>query len=214
MAKRGLKTSYMTYIATALVMGFLFLPANNPAPVNNPPVQQVASSEQDEPSPRKVATAKVVSTNAYEVTLTAYNAVAEQTDGDPSITASGVHTNAEVIAARSQDLGQELPFGTVVLITRDADDTPGCNFHKIEDQVGYRVIADTMNARFTNRIDVELDTENKVTVEGHSMNPAAALGLCKGVKVKVVGYIPLSRIPDTQEELARIFAPREVAINK
>lgn len=198
-------------------MGILFLPSS--APASTPTVttsspSTAATANADDPSPRKVATAKVVSTNAYEVRLTAYNALAEQTDGDPTITASGVHTNPEVIAARSQDLGEELPFGTVVEITRTASDTPGCNFHKIEDQIGYRVIADTMNARFENRIDVELDHTNKVVVDGRAVNPAAALGLCSGVKVKVVGHIPLSRIPATQVELAHIFAPREIAINK
>jgi 3D (Asp-Asp-Asp) domain-containing protein len=204
----------MTYIATALVMGFLFLPASHPAPVNNPPAAQVASAEQDEPSPRKVATAKVVATNSYEVKLTGYNAVVGQTDSDPNTTASGIASNHEVIAARSQDLAKELPFGTVVLFSRVGQDTPGCNFHKVEDQIGYRVVADTMNARWENRMDVQLDTSDKVVVDGRSVNPAAALGVCGAVKVKVVGYIPLSRVPATQAELAQIFAPREVAINK
>ncbi len=205
----------MNLIATALVMGFLFLPGPQSAPAT--PVvttaTAVAAPELDEPSPRKVATAKVVPTDTYQVRMTAYNAVAAQTDGDPTVTASGVSSNPEVIAARSQDLGQELPFGTVVLITREGKDTPGCNFHAIESQVGYRVIADTMNARFAKRIDVELDMDNKVKIDGHSMNPAAALGLCNAVKVKVVGHIPLSRIPDTQAGLARLFAPQEVALN-
>lgn len=204
----------MTYIATALVMGFLFLPANNTAPVNNPPVQQVASSEQEEPSPRKVATAKVVSTNAYEVKLTGYNAVPSQTDDDPTITASGLRSNHEVIAARSQDLAQELPFGTVVLFTREGADTPNCRFSKVEDQIGYRVVADTMNARWENRMDVQLDMTDTVVVDGRAVNPASALGVCGAVTVHVVGHIPLSRVPATQAELARIFAPREVAINK
>jgi hypothetical protein len=45
------------------------------------------------------------------------------------------------------------------------------------------------------------------------MNPGLALGVCTGVTVKVVGHLPLSRIPKTQAGLASIFAPREVAIN-
>lgn len=207
----------MNLLATALVMGFLFLPGSAPAttPVVAPTANVVSASSEDEPSPKKVVAApKAVSTNTYQVKLTAYNAVASQTDGDPGTTASGVSSNSEVIAARSQDLAAALPFGTVVKITREGEDTPGCNFHKIEDQVGYRVIADSMNARWTNRVDVELDTENKVSVEGHSMNPAAALGLCGAVKVQVVGHIPLSQIPDTQAGLASLFAPRELALNK
>ncbi len=206
----------MNLLATALYMGILFLPSTPPAPapVVSTTTPVVAAASADDPSPRKVATAHVVATNAYQVKLTAYNAVAEQTDGDPGVTASGVSSNSEVIAARSRDLGEELPFGTVVEITREGKDTPGCNFHKVEHLIGYRVIADTMNARFENRVDVELDASDTVKVEGRSVNPGLALGVCSAVKVKVVGHIPLSRIPATQEELAHIFAPRELAINK
>lgn len=197
-------------------MGILFLPGtgNQTQHVETSTPQSTASAQPEEPSSRKVATAKVVSTYAYQVKLTAYNAVPSQTDGDPSTTASGVASNSEVIAARSQDLAKELPFGTVVLITREGKDTPGCNFHTVEPYIGYRVIADTMNARWENRVDVELNTEDKVKIEGKTMDPAAALGVCDEVKVKVVGSLPISRIPDTQAELAQIFAPHEIALNK
>jgi 3D (Asp-Asp-Asp) domain-containing protein len=148
------------------------------------------------------------------VKLTGYNAVPEQTDGDPSTTASGVASNFEVIAARSLDLAEELPFGTVVQITRTGSDTPGCNFHKVEPQIGYRVIADTMNARWEKRIDVELDMHRTVKVDGKATNPGVALGVCSKVTVQVVGHIALSRIPATQTELASLFTPREIALNK
>jgi 3D (Asp-Asp-Asp) domain-containing protein len=196
-------------------MGILFLPgaAATPAPVEASTTPAPASSANDDPSPRKVATAREVATASYTVKLTAYNAVPEQTDGDPSTTASGVASNSEVIAARSLDLADKLPFGTVVQITRTGLDTPGCKFHAVEPQIGYRVIADTMNSRWTNRVDVELDAANKVKVEGKATNPGIALGVCSTVTVKVVGHIPLSRIPDTQAELAHLFAPAELAIN-
>ncbi|MGE5540944.1 MAG: hypothetical protein ACM3TU_01520 [Bacillota bacterium] len=161
-----------------------------------------------------MATAREVATASYQVTLTAYNAVPSQTDNNPSVTASGARSNSEVIAARSQDLAQELPFGTVVKLTRVADDSPSCRFHQVEELIGYRVIADTMNARFTKRVDVELDTSDKVTVEGRAVNPAVAVGVCGHVKVTVVGQLPVSRIPKTQTELASLFAPKELAINR
>ena len=50
----------------------------------------------------------------YPVTVTAYNAVPEQTDSDPFTTASGAYSNPEVVAARSQDLADKLPFGTII----------------------------------------------------------------------------------------------------
>lgn len=185
-------------------MGILFLPGSAVAPAHaeasaSPSTNSAAAGE--DPSPSKAAKAAP----SYQVRLTAYNAVPSQTDGDPSTTASGVTSNSEVIAARSLDLADELPFGTIVKITRTADDTPGCNFHKVEPLIGYRVIADTMNARWTDRVDVELDSRDKVKVEGASLNPAYALGLCGGVKVTVVGRIPLSEIPSTQSELASLI---------
>lgn len=203
----------MNLLATALVMGILFLPgsAMAPAHVEASTSPSTASASSDDPSPRKVASAQAGATS-HQVRLTAYNAVASQTDGDPSITASGVRSNSEVIAARSQDLGQELPFGTVVKLTREGSDTPGCNFHKVESLIGYRVIADTMNARWTNRLDVELDAADKVTVAGRAINPAYALGVCGAVKVTVVGHLPLSRIPSTQAALASLFAAKELAL--
>jgi 3D (Asp-Asp-Asp) domain-containing protein len=196
-------------------MGILFLPgtASQTAHVEASTTPQTAAAQAEDPSPRKVATRQEHVTASYTVHLTGYNAVPEQTDGDPSTTASGVHSNAEVIAARSQDLAEELPFGTVVKITRAASDTPGCKFHRIENQIGYRVIADTMHYRWEKRVDVQLDPADKVKIEGKLVNPGIALGVCGQVKVEVVGHLPLSRIPATQAELAKIYAPRELALN-
>ncbi|MDB5195305.1 MAG: hypothetical protein JWO84_489 [Parcubacteria group bacterium] len=200
-------------------MGILFLPGTAfvPAHVEASTTPATNSASSDDPSPMKAAAAPAVAASSYNVKLTAYNAVASQTDGDPSITASGAASNSEVIAARSLDLASALPFGTVVQITRTANDTPGCNFHKVESQIGYRVIADTMNARWTKRVDVELDAGNTVKVEGKSINPGLALGVCSTVTVKVVGHVALSRIPGTQAELAQLIAPTAagaLALNK
>lgn len=205
----------MNLLATALVTGILFLPGSStgaPASAITSATQNAASSTSDDPSPRKVADAKAEATRTYEVKLTGYNAVPSQTDGDPSVTASGAASNSEVIAARSIDLADDLPFGTVVRITRAAKDTPGCNFHKVEPYIGYRVIADAMNARWTNRVDIELGTRETVKVGGASVSAASALGVCSSVKVEVVGYLPVSRIPGTQAELAQLFTPKELAL--
>src|SRR3989344_7061629 len=89
----------------------------------------------------------------YSVTLTAYNAVPEQTDGDPFTTASGSYSNSEVVAARSRDLAENLPFGTIIEVTGPASPNNNCGYKIVAPIVGYRVIADTMNARYTDRID-------------------------------------------------------------
>jgi 3D (Asp-Asp-Asp) domain-containing protein len=195
----------MNLLASALVAGILFLPSAGHIDASTTPAAV------DDPSPSQATAAKTVAPT-YQVKLTGYNAVPEQTDGDPSTTASGVPSNPEVIAARSLDLAGELPFGTVIQVTRIATDTPGCNFHKVAPQIGYRVIADTMNARWTKRVDIELDQKKRVKVDGHAINPGLALGVCSSVTVKVIGHIDINAIPDTQDELAQMLAPGKLAL--
>ncbi|MEK7602304.1 MAG: hypothetical protein AAB472_02365 [Patescibacteria group bacterium] len=201
------------FILTAL-MGVLFLPGSGAT------VQ--STSALDEPSPTKAAIAAPAgklaiekeSSTTYTVKLTAYNAVPEQTDSDPSTTASGLASNSEVIAARSHDLADALPFGTVIAIYGPGTDTPSCNYNKVSHLIGYRVIADTTASRFTKRVDVQFDAADTVMVNGRTINPGLALGVCSGVTVKVVGHLPLSRVPTTQAGLAKLFAPKELALNK
>jgi hypothetical protein len=54
---------------------------------------------QNAATPRTVAIPAPVIVPGYNVTLTAYNAVAAQTDDSPFETASGAYSNPEVIAA-------------------------------------------------------------------------------------------------------------------
>jgi 3D (Asp-Asp-Asp) domain-containing protein len=139
------------------------------------------------------------------VKLTAYNAVPEQTDGDPFTTASGAYSNPEVVAARSRDLGAELPFGTVIALENPSKSN-SCGFSKVEHLIGYRVIADTMHERMQNKIDVLFNAEDKVMIAvngqpSKATNPARALGICT-VEMRVVGKINIKDIPETQGELA------------
>lgn len=136
--------------------------------------------------------------------LTAYNAVPSQTDSNPFVTASGAFSNPEVVAARSGDLRYQLPYGTVIAIERAGYDTPSCNFGKVESQIGYRVIADAMNPRITNTVDVLLDQNKVVPVNGRLINPGRALGMCGQTTVRVVGKIAVKDIPATQAELAQM----------
>ena len=145
---------------------------------------------------------------SYEVAMTAYNAVAAQTDGDPHITASGAYSNPEVVAARSRDLKDELPFGTIIEIDGPASKQNTCGYDVFSPILGYRVIADTMNARFTNRVDVLFDTDANFTMaNGTVKNASTIFGVCRGMTIRVVGHIDparMQKLPKTQEQLASI----------
>lgn len=120
------------------------------------------------------------------------------------VTASGARSNPEVVAARSRDLGTELPFGTVIALERTHADTPRCQFSKVDHLIGYRVIADTMNARFTNKVDVLFPADETVAVGTRVVNPSIALGVCDQVQMRVVGKVDVNNMPATQEELAHL----------
>lgn len=143
----------------------------------------------------------------YAVTLTAYNAVPEQTDSDPFMTASGAYSNHEIVAARSRDLADELPFGTIIKVTGPSAPGNTCGYRTVAPLIGYRVIADTMNARYSDRIDILFSVDSNYRMaDGSVKNAGRVLGICGGATVSVVGHIdlaPPNRIPKTQEELAQ-----------
>lgn len=139
----------------------------------------------------------------YAVTLTAYNAVAGQTDSTPYETASGAFSNPEIVAARSVDLADELPFGTIIALDGTNASKEACGFSSVAPLIGYRVIEDSMNPRYTDRIDVLFDTKSNFTrPNGSSMNAANILGICKGITIRVVGRVDRKNVPKTQIELA------------
>lgn len=146
----------------------------------------------------------------YTVTLTAYNAVPEQTDGDPFTTASGSYSNSEVVAARSRDLADELPFGTIIEIVGPSVSNNNCGYKIVAPIVGYRVIADTMNARYASRIDILFHTDSNYTMsDGAVKNAGMVLGICSGASIRVVGHVDIknpNKLPKTQKELTAIIA--------
>ena len=164
-----------------------------------------------------VNTQKAVAESEYTVTLTAYNAVPEQTDGNPFETASGAYSNPEVVAARSRDFADELPFGTIIeLEGSNISSGNTCGYSVVAPRIGYRVIADTMNARYTNRIDVLFHTKADYTTTDKGMkNTAQVLGICKGATIRVVGYVDIknpNRLPKTQKELVALINSNENAL--
>ncbi len=169
----------------------------------------LAGNAQAAPAPEPLP---AIETPAYEVKLTAYNAVAAQTDNDPFVTASGAFSNPEVVAARSKDLADKLPFGTIISIERTAEATPTCGLNLVAHQVGYRVIADSMNSRKVNQVDVLLNQNDTVSHEGRAVNPSLVLGICDSVTIHVVGHVDLKYIPKTQEDLARLVEGSTLAV--
>lgn len=148
----------------------------------------------------------------YLVQLTGYNAVPEQTDADPFVTASGLYSNPEIVAARSRNLAEELPFGTVIEIMGPAQVGGTCGYGAVEKHIGYRIIADTMNARYTDRIDVLFSMDaNYQLKNGRQMNASSLLGICNEVTIRVVGRLDMKRpgkLPQTQSELAALIEGR------
>ena len=147
---------------------------------------------------------------SYQVAMTAYNAVPSQTDGDPFTTASGAYSNPEVVAARSRDLKDELPFGTIIEIDGPTSEQNNCGYTVVSPILGYRVIADSMNSRFTNRVDVLFSTKsNYKRSDGTYVNASTILGVCHDVTVRVIGHLDpahMQKLPKTQEELAALVA--------
>ena len=148
---------------------------------------------------------RALSQPSYTVALTGYNAVPEQTSDHPLWTASGAFSNPEIIAARSQDLTDELPFGTIIELVGPSEAQDNCGYNVVAKSIGYRVIADVMNAKFNNRIDVLLGTKAEYKTADKGMkNAAEVLGICRGVTMRIVGYVDINRIPTTQARLAAI----------
>jgi 3D (Asp-Asp-Asp) domain-containing protein len=148
--------------------------------------------------------------------MTAYNAVPEQTDSTPNRTAIGAYTNPDIIAARSVDLADELPWGTVIEVVPVSTSTPydrNCGRELVQKQIGLRVIADSMHSRKRNQIDILLDQGDKVKVSGKSINPARALGICKSVEIRVVGKIDPKNMPKTQDELKLALEASEIELD-
>ncbi len=175
----------MTSIATSALLGFFV--ATSTATSSLVPSWTAPT----QPEPTNIS---------YEVAMTAYNAVPEQTDGDPYTTASGAFSDPDIVAARSRDLAEELPFGTVISISV-ATSTPGCGYSVVSKLVGLRVIADTMNARMKNKIDLLFDTADRVKVGGKSVSAARAFGICEKMHIEVVGHVDPNHMPRSQAEL-------------
>lgn len=195
----------MQFIASAL-MGILLFPGamfHRPIPQISrvKPLESIAVAD-DIPLVRSNA-------NLLTVTSTAYNAVPNQTDNSPFITASGAYSNPQVIVARSRDLSKKLPFGTIIAIEKPSLQRT-CGYGAVEKQIGYRVIADTMNADKHNQIDILFNDKNTVRIRGIYENPSIVFGVCDHVTIRIVGHVLIRDIPRTQVQLATYVATHHV----
>lgn len=186
-------------IASIALTGFFVWSSVASSSALTPPSIAAATAE-------PVAALAAVPEKTIPVRVTGYNAVPEQTDSDPFTTASGAYSNPEVVAAISRDLKNQLPFGTVIAL--EASDTltgQYCGWDLIDHLVGYRVVADTMNARHSERIDILFpeDALVDVRVDGtvKKVNAAKALASCGGITARVVGKVSIQDMPKTQAEL-------------
>ena len=145
------------------------------------------------------------------VSMTGYNAVPEQTDANPLVTASGAYSNPDIMAARSVDLADDLPFGTVIAISTDAS-SPNCGISAVSELIGLRVIGDSMHPRKRNQIDLLFDQNDTVRARGKQMNPALVLGVCKDIEIAVVGHVDIKHIPQTQTALKAALGLATLAV--
>lgn len=112
-----------------------------------------------------IVAVKIPEVAAYTVVATAYSSTVDQTDSTPCIAASGynVCNKTDNIIAVSRDLVRLLGYGTRV------------RFPELYGQKVFR-IEDTMNMRFTRRIDFHLDSREE----------AKNFGIKRGVKMEVL----------------------------
>src|SRR3989344_1228840 len=93
----------MHMVATGALMAFFLLSGAASA-------EPTVNVEVDSTEPKAVEETPQV----YSVSMTGYNAIPAQTDSDPYTTASGAYSDTDIVVARSVDLADELPFGTLI----------------------------------------------------------------------------------------------------
>ena len=121
-----------------------------------------------------------------------------------------------MVAACSQDLAEELPYGTIIAIEAPGAKSPNCGYDAVSSLIGYRVIADAMNAKITNSVDILFDTkDNYILDDGRTVNASRVLGSCDNAGIRVVGYVDLahvSNLPKTQADLVALVTGKSPGV--
>lgn len=96
---------------------------------------------------------QVEARTSLNVMVTSYNSLSGQTDSTPNLTATGTRTRYGIVAA-SRDLVRTYGYGARVKIVR-WNKVRGCNPNIVPKGMVF-VVEDTMNRRFTRKIDIWL----------------------------------------------------------
>lgn len=103
------------------------------------------------PAPAPAPPAPAPLASELTVTASAYNSLAEQTDGQPHLTASGetLRPGLRALAVSDDLFAAGLEFGTRV---------------EVEGLAGEWIVMDRMNARWKHKIDVYMGTDEKAAL--------------------------------------------------
>ncbi len=113
--------------------------------------------------------------HTLEVVVTAYSSTPEQTEGDPTVTATGQSVRPGILAVSRDLLGTQLPYGTQVRVVEIRADEEGCG--------GYPTstifeVQDTMAESIVNQVDIWMP----------SLQEAVDWGICVAT-LEVVAYV-------------------------
>ena len=92
--------------------------------------------------------------NTLQVVMTAYSSTEAQTDGTPTITATGAEVREGIIAVSRDLLETQLPYGTKVRVVNLQTEENGCGGF----DTGILNVQDTMSPEKTNQVDLWLPT--------------------------------------------------------
>ncbi len=139
--------TFRSFTGMLLIFNSLILPQLNAMTIQSAdvagPLQTELHAQTPVPATKLVVATKPATTGrVIYVTVTAYSSTPDQTDSTPFITANGTHVRDGIIAANF------LKFGTKV---------------KFPDYSGNKIyeVTDRMNARYTNRADIWMETREE-----------------------------------------------------
>lgn len=121
-----------------------------------------------------VAVGFAASPHTLEVVVTAYSSTPAQTDGDPTVTATGQTVRPGILAVSRDLLDTQLPYGTQVRILEIHADEEGCGGYPTSTVFE---VQDTMAARIENQVDIWMP----------NLQEAVAWGSCVAT-LEVVAY--------------------------
>ncbi|ADI15644.1 conserved hypothetical protein [Truepera radiovictrix DSM 17093] len=96
--------------------------------------------------------------HTLEVTLTAYASTPDQTEGDPTVTATGQRVRPGIVAVSRDLLKTQLPYGTQVRVVEIRTDDEGCGGYPTSTVFE---VQDTMAPERVNEVDIWMPTREE-----------------------------------------------------